>query len=619
MSVADKLLSDLVVYRTYAKFMPEQNRRESLNEAIERNMQMHMNKFPKLTDEINAAYKQVFAGNVMPSMRGLQFGGIATERNHIRQYNCSFHNIDRIAAFSETLYLLLCGTGVGYSVQWHHVKQLPKLSMPSESMYYVIHDSIEGWAMALSALIESFMMRKPEPNFDFMMIRSEGSLLKTTGGRAPGPAKLEKMLKMVRAKLVAAVGRKLRPIEAHDILCMIADCVRAGGVRESALIALFDRDDQEMLTCKSGEWWKEHPYRARANNSAMLPRQIVKYDEFVSIYGTLRASGSGEPAIYWTNDQFGYGANPCVEIALRHLQFCNLTTINQATIKSTFDLMERVKAATLIGTLQAAYTDFPFLDQKWKQVTESDALIGVSFTGIADSGDSISDPLLQEAAHLVVSENVRIAHAIDIMNAMRCTTGKPEGSSSAVLGTSSGLHARHGNNYLRRVGVKKNSEIGEFLMSEIPGLIEQHNTDDDKILAVIPQQAPEGSIGRESETALSVFNRAMKYNVNWIAPGHISGANRNNMSCTISVRENEWDDLREKMWEHRELYNGLSILPYDGGTYVQAPFEECDRATYERYMSMVKPLDFTKIIETTDTTEQSAEAACAGGSCELKF
>lgn len=1009
MSVEDTLLSDLVVYRTYAKYIPEQLRRESLTEAIERNMHMHMDRFPLLTDDIYKAFGLVHHGAIMPSMRGLQFGGTAVERNNIRQYNCSFHNIDRVAAFSETLYLLLCGTGVGYSVQRHHVNQLPKVSKPLEFMYYVIHDSIEGWGMALNALMEAYLLRKPAPQFDFFQIRDEGVLLKTTGGRAPGPAKLKKMLELVQSKLDVAVGRKLKPIEVHDIQCMVADCVRAGGIREAALIALFDRDDTEMLRSKTGEWWIDHPYRGRANNSAILPRDEVTYDEFKHIYGILKASGSGEPGFYWTNNKFGWGANPCftgdaklltsngyetmqslweaggrlsydqvnndpklrlsivnrngivpatqvyktsdgadiwevelqtgqtiratsnhtfimqdgsrkqlkdllvneslplanipngtqigeyhdpeyallagwvigdgsvsrvghshrayirmwntdikdvgqtlnaarivlnhkhslsskqsmnieppsgspqkgfnyvratmqsmvlgrmlasdgilpyghkhkvpnsiwggdkdtisaflkglfsadgsvqcneskgsisirlwqtseallkdiqillsqlnikstvlqrtkgykqlmndgrggvksyhkkiayeliinglknckqfmvnvgfiqsrknttaldwfnihpgsnnsdvkmgskiisishvgfeptycltepgsnevivngvvvgqcVEIALRHMQFCNLSTVNQATITSVSDLMQRVKAASFLGTLQASYTDFPFLDSKWREITEMEALIGVSYTGIADVGGKLSSTDLHAAAEAVVRQNQQTASLIGINPAARTTTGKPEGSSSAALATSSGLHARKGSadrTYLRRVRLKDGTPLVSFLMDNVPGLMEKSERDDNMIIA-IPQKAPDGAIMYHTETAMDTFNRAMQYNVNWVAPGHISGDNRNNMSCTIDVRDNEWDVVMPHMWENRNLYNGLSLFPYDGGTYVQAPFEPCDRATYDKYLAMVKPLDFTKIVETADTTEQQSQSACAGGACEI--
>lgn len=617
LSVPDKLLSDLVAYRTYAKYIKSLSRRESLPESIERNMQMQLDRFPALTDKIVDAYSYVKRLEIMPSMRGLQFGGPAILRNNIKQYNCAYHPIDRVAAFSETLFLLLSGTGVGYSVQRHHTNQLPKVHKPLDSGYYVVHDSIEGWAEALNQLVSSYFLRKPKPQFDFFQIRAEGSLLETSGGRAPGPDKLREMLALVDQKLEEAIGRRLRPIEVHDLQCIISDCVRAGGIREAALIALFDRDDMEMLTCKSGEWWVDHPYRGRANNSAIMPRDEVTQEEFNSIFEMIKKSGAGEPGLYWTNDKYGYGANPCVEIALRNRQFCNLTTVNQSGIRDAHDLYARVNAATFIGTLQASYTDMPFIDDEWRRVTEEDALIGVSFTGIADAVGIVSDDMLREAASVAVSCNARTASMIGINRAARICTGKPEGSSSAVLAASSGIHGRESDStYLRRVRLKDNTPLVDFLNVNVPGLMEKSLRDDNAIIT-IPQVCPPGALSRSSETALDTFHRAIRYNTHWVAPGHISGTNKNNISCTIYVRDNEWDGLRDIMWSDRATYAGLSVLPYDGGTYVQAPFEKCDKATYDRYLSHVKELDFTQIVEYADLTEQVKQIACGGGACEL--
>lgn len=618
LSVADRLLSDLVSYRTYAKFLPDLNRRESPIETIERNMHMHMDKFPALTDQIAGVYKYVRGGMVLPSMRSFQFGGLAAELNNIRIYNCAFHAINRTRAFGETLFLLLSGTGVGYSVQHHHTRNLPKVHKPRESMYVIIHDSIEGWAMAVDQLMEAYFLRKPEPSFDYSFIREEGALLKTSGGRAPGPAKLKEMLELVKAQLDKAIGRQLTSLEVHDIVCIISDCVRAGGIRESALIALFDRDDQDMLKCKSGQWWIDAPWRARANNSAMLPRDEVGFEEFSYIYETLKSNGTGEPGFYWTNDKFDWGTNPCVELAIKNNQFCNLTTVNQATVTSLTDLVGRARAAAFLGTLQASYTDFPYLNPQWQTVTEAEALIGVSFTGIADAAGRVGSSDLRFAASEVVRENQRVASLIGINPAARCTVGKPEGSSSAYLATSSGIHARPASSwYLRRVRLKSNTPLVTYLESVVPHLLEPSKRDDNIIIS-IPQKSPEGAISQDNETALDVFNRAMDYNVSWIQPGHVSGANRNNISCTINMKDHEWETLKNPMWENRFIYNGLSMFPHDGGTYVQAPFEACSESTYNEYMAKVSPVDFTKIIETYDMTSQNQTAACAGGACEFK-
>lgn len=618
MSVADRLLSGLVSYRTYAKFIPELSRRESPSETIERNMQMHIDKFPKLQDEIVKVYGYVSEGMVLPSMRSFQFGGIAAQRNNVRIYNCAYHNVDHTRAFGETLFLLLSGTGVGYSIQRHHIKLLPRVHKPLESQYYPIHDSIEGWAMAVDALMEAYFLRKPEPAFDYAFIREEGALLKTSGGRAPGPAKLKEMLELVKSQLDKAIGRKLTSLEVHDLICIISDCVRAGGVRESALIALFDRDDMDMLRCKSGSWWEAAPWRARANNSAVLPRDEVEFNEFSYIYETLQGNGTGEPGFYWTNNKWDWGTNPCVELAIRNNQFCNLTTINQATVRSLSDLVNRARAAAFLGTLQASYTDFPYLNPSWQTTTENEALIGVSFTGIADAPGRVSRSDLQKAAREVVQENQRVAHLLGINAAARCTVGKPEGSSSAYLGTSSGIHARPADSwYLRRVRLKSSTPLVKYLETVVPGLLEQSQRDDNIIIS-IPQKSPDGAISQDKETALDVFGRAMEYNTNWIQPGHVSGTNRNNISCTINMKEHDWDVLKMPMWDNRHIYNGLSLFPHDGGSYVQAPFEPCTESTYNEYMAKVSSVDFTKIVETYDMTSQNQTAACAGGACEFK-
>ena len=389
MNNSNKLLSDIVAFRTYAKFLSHAGRRESLSETINRNMNMHLDRYPKLSKDITKAYTYVHDSKVMPSMRALQFSGEAITKNNARQYNCSFTNIDNVRVFGEILYLLLSGVGVGFSVQKEHIKNLPKIKQPKETGFFLAQDSIMGWAQCVDLLMDAYFYGRVKHRFDFSDIRPKGSYLVTTGAKAPGPEPLKKMLEMVEERLKIAIGRQLKAIELHDIICIISDSVLAGGIRRAALISLFDRDDTEMLKCKSGEWWNNTPWRARANNSAVLPRNEVTKDEFYEIFKICKESGSGEPGFSWTNNQ-NMGFNPCHEIALNSNQFCNLTTISQTNIKNEKDFLNRVYQAALIGTLQASYTDFDYVRPSWQKITESEALLGVSFTGIADSKSVIT-------------------------------------------------------------------------------------------------------------------------------------------------------------------------------------------------------------------------------------
>lgn len=407
MNKSNRLLSEIVAYRTYAKHLTAFNRRESLEETLNRNLTMYLEKYPKLSRDIIKAFKQVHDFNVMPSMRSLQFGGEAISRNNVRLFNCSFANITYPRIFAESLFLLLSGTGFGFSVQKHHVVQLPTIKKPKEEGTYVVHDSIEGWAEALNQLMSAYFFGSIRPIFDFSKVRQKGSYLVTTGAKAPGPEPLRQMLLKVEQVLNTSISRKLLTIEVHDIICLIADCVLSGGIRRAALISLFDRNDTLMLTSKHGSWWEKYPHRARANNSAVLPRSETTFEEFKNVYDMCIASNAGEPGFFWTNNT-EWGTNPCAEIGLQSNQFCNLTTTNLTGIKNEKDFQNRVYAASLLGTLQAGFTEFPYLSEKWRTVTENEALIGCSFTGIADAS-SLSSDSLQRAAKLVLEVNEKYA------------------------------------------------------------------------------------------------------------------------------------------------------------------------------------------------------------------
>ena len=615
MDVTQEILSEITTYMKYAKFVPAKNRRETWQELVTRNKEMHQAKFPKLHNEIEEAYKLVYDKKVLPSMRSLQFAGKPIELNNARIFNCSFLPLDDWRSFSEIMFLLLSGCGVGYSVQTHHIEQLPEIKVPTKHKRYLVGDSIEGWADAVRMLCKAYFTGAPLPLFDFRDIRPKGAQLITVGGKAPGPEPLKECLfnlgKIFERK---QNGDKLSSVEAHDMACHIADAVLSGGIRRAALISLFNLDDEDMLTCKFGNWWEENPQRGRANNSAVVMRHKIDEEEFFKLWKKIELSGSGEPGIYFSNDK-DWGTNPCCEIALRSYQFCNLCEVNVSNVESQEDLNERVRVGAFIGTLQAAYTDFHYLRDIWQKTTEKDALLGVGMTGIGSGAILAYD--LKKAADLAKEENARVAEIIGINKAARVTTVKPSGTSSLVLGTSSGIHAWHNDFYIRRIRVGKNEAIYNYLAINHPELVE-----DDffkpTIQAVIsvPQKAPAGSILR-TENVIDMLERTKRFNVQWVKKGHRKGANTNNVSATVSIQENEWEQVGKWMWENRNTFNGLSVLPYFGGSYTQAPFEDITEEQFNEMATHLHNIDLSKIVEFSDDTALMDQAACAGGACEI--
>ena len=617
--ISTKILSDITVYMKYARYLPEQKRRETWDELVTRNMEMHLKKFPELKKEIKANYQFVYDKKVLPSMRSMQFAGKPIEISPNRIFNCAYAPVDDWRVFGEIMFLLLGGTGVGYSVQQHHVDELPEIRKPNanRTRRYLVNDSIEGWADAVKYLIRSYFFGGSKLRFDYSDIRPKGARLVTSGGKAPGPQPLKECLVKVEGVLSEKEdGSRLSAIEVHDIVCHIADAVLAGGIRRAALISLFSADDSEMIACKAGNWWEQNPQRGRANNSAVLLRHKVTKEFFLDLWKRVEASNAGEPGIYLSNDK-DWGTNPCCEIGLRPFQFCNLTEVNVSNITGQNDLEQRVRAATFIGTLQAGYTDFHYLRPVWQRTTERDALIGVSMTGIA-SGRVLQDDIsLTDAANVVKEENARVAQAIGINKAARTTCVKPAGTTSLTLGTSSGIHAWHNDYYIRRIRVGKNEPIYWHLSIHHPELVEdEYFRPHDTAVISVPQRAPEGSILRD-ESAFQLLRRVKKITKEWVNPGKRTGQNGHNVSATISLRENEWADAGEWMWDNRHHYNGLSVLPFNGGTYQQAPFEDCSKEKFEAMLAALEGVDLTKIVEEDDNTDLKGEAACAGGACEI--
>jgi len=643
MDLGLQALSSITVFSKYAKYIPSKQRRETWDEIVDRYQNMMINKYPALTEAIVETAKMIREKKVLPSMRALQFAGAAAEVNNARIYNCCYLPIDSIHSFSETMFLLLGGTGVGYSVQTHHVNELPAITKPGKARTYLVEDSIMGWADAVKVLMKAYLEGGFMPKFDFRAIREKGARLVTAGGKAPGPEPLKLCLTHVQAILDRKhLGEKLSSIECHDMLCHIANSVLAGGIRRSAMICLFDHTDESMITSKYGNWWETNEQRGRANNSAVLVHGEVSKEEFFALWKRVEASGSGEPGLYWSNNK-DWGTNPCVEIALRPYQFCNLCEINVNDITDQEDLNARVAAASFFGTLQAGFSNFHYLRPIWAKTTQKDALLGIGMTGIG-SGEILKYDLAI-AAEVAKAVNQMISEKIGTNEAARITCIKPSGTTSLVLGTSSGIHAWHNDYYLRTMRFNKNEDIAVYLMMNHPELCE----DDvlrptDTVCVRIPVKAPEGSILR-TETALDTLERVKHFSTNWIGTGHVTGENTHNVSATISIDStrkytefspmgafppndsvykvsedgtlDEWEVVGEWMWENRKFYNGLSVLPYWGGSYQQAPFEDITEEKYNSLISKLKEIDITKIKEISDEVNFNESISCGGGACDI--
>lgn len=641
MDLGLEALSSITVFSKYAKYVPELQRRETWDEIVDRYQAMMIKKYPKLQDAIVETAKFIRDKKVLPSMRALQFAGPAMEVNNARGYNCAYLPVDSLYSFSETMFLLLGGSGVGYSVQKHHVDQLPAVSKTENprNRNYLIEDSIMGWADAVKVLMKFYFEGGYKPKFDFRAIRHKGARLVTAGGKAPGPEPLKLCLAHIEAIMERKEnGEKLTPLECHDIMCHIANSVLAGGIRRSAMIALFSHDDEEMITCKYGNWWELNEQRGRANNSAVLKRGETSEEEFHSLWKRIEASGSGEPGIYWTND-LDWGTNPCCEIGLRPFQFCNLCEVNVSDVESQTDLNDRVAAAAFFGTLQAGFTDFHYLRPIWQKTTEKDALMGIGMTGIG-SGEILKYNL-DIAANTAKVVNSLISEKINVNEAARVTCIKPSGTTSLVLGTASGIHAWHAPYYLRTMRFNKSEDLAMYLQINHPELVEDDVLRPNDTLCVrIPVKAPEGSIMR-TETAIDTLERVKKFSIEWVKNGHNTGANTHNVSATISIDNerrysaphdvttdngfvldklgdfDEWEAVGFWMWNNKDTYNGLSVLPYFGGTYKQSPFEDITEEQYNERLSHLQSIDLTKVVELDDSVDFGAIAACAGGACEI--
>lgn len=619
-----ELLSSTVVYNKYAKYIPELKRRETWSEIVDRYVAMMIKKYPKLEAEINDKSSYLYDKKILMSMRAAQFSGPAIEKNESRGYNCSFMPMDDYKAFSELMFLLLSGCGVGYSIQERHINKLPAITKPTEKRKFLIGDNIEGWSDSIKALMKAYMgITKYRPVFDFSDIREKGARLVTAGGKAPGPEPLRICLTKIESILREKKdGERLTDFEIHRINCLIADAVLAGGIRRAAMISLFDKTSKEMLTCKFGNWWEKYPELGRANNSVIIERSKITKKEFEDLWQMIQDSGSGEPGISLT-DNPDLGFNPCHEISLRPNTFCNLVEINAGTLKSDTDFYTRCRVASFFATLQAGFIDFHYLRPIWKKNSLEDSLIGVGITGICNG--KILDIynkdkfLLKNGAESVRVENERVARFIGINIAARQTTIKPSGTTSCVLGTSSGIHAWHNKKFIRNIQCAVGDDLYTFFNAHHSELIDIMEYDPNTAVIGIPLIAPDNGITRSMETALQMLERVKLFNLEWVQAGHDRGDNYNNVSATVSIKDHEWEDVGEWMWENQNFYSGISVLPHDGGTYKNAPFEEVSEEVFNRKVKYIQEneIDLTMIIEEVDNTTQKDNLACSGDNCNI--
>ena len=661
-------LQDYIFLSRYSRYRDDLGRRETPSEAFTRVMDMHRLHFAdkldhpvagfggrvlrELIDETEAALQRKA---ILPSMRSLQFGGQAIEANNARMFNCAFTQMNRLDAFKEAFFLLMSGTGVGFSVQKHHVAQLPHFPIRGaenelEVVHYNVGDTLEGWADALDALMRSYTDNK-KIEFNYSNIRRRGAPLRTSGGRAPGHLPLKKALTAVERMLDNVSGRALRPIEVYDILMHVAVAVLSGGIRRSATICLFSADDDEMAAAKTGNWFETNPQRGKSNNSAVLVRHQHSEGDFQKLFELQKEFG--EPGFYFVDD-VEYGANPCVEIGLAPFavvdeaaqtklaeygmpdvpvgskvsgwQMCNLTTINANACEDEAGFLACCRAAALLGTLQAAYTNIPYLGAATRFINERESLLGVSICGILDRPSLLLNPsVLERGAQECLDTNAAVAEHLGIPAAARITCVKPEGTASLVLGAGSGIHPHHARHYFRRVQAARTEPLFQWFKLNNPHMTEASAWDPDTTdVITFPVTAPSDAILRKDVGAVQFLEYVRLVQQHWVVAGRrheqYNPGLHHNVSNTVTVREDEWDAVQQFIFENRQYFTGISLLRETGDkVYTQAPREEVttdmDMAKWNALV--YSPVDYTALWEGTDMTTLADTVACAGGACEI--
>jgi len=598
-----KSLAEYTRVSKYARYLPEEKRRETWQEQIDRAFGMHLEYYkdiieqnPELLEDIEFAKKMLLRKKVLGSQRALQFGGDPILKKNERLYNCSGTYVDRPRVFQETMFLLLCGCGVGFSVQKHHIAKLPHIAKRNRGeMIYVIPDTIEGWGDAAGVLMSSFFDSDETPfpeyrgkvvKFDYSKIRPKGSPL-SSGSKAPGPDGLRIALENVERSVDAVINSvidKLRPIHTYDILMYLSDAVLSGGVRRSATICLFSPDDEEMVTAKTGDWLASNPQRGRSNNSALLIRSETKKEDFKNLIKHVREFG--EPGFVWADDKEAL-FNPCCEIGLygyddkgqSGISFCNLCEINMKKCPTEADFYDSCKAAAILGTLQAGYTNFPYLGEVTESIVRREALLGVSMTGMMDSPEIAFDPKIQkQGARLIKAVNEKMSKILKVNAAARLTCVKPSGTSSCILGSASGIHPHHSTRYIRRTQANKIEAPAIHFQKTNPMAVEQSVWKDTDVVLSFVCEIPAGAKIKNNLSAIEMLENVKTTQSNWVKTGTITSRSVqpwliHNVSNTITVREDEWDDVTNYIWNNRKHFSGVSLLPESGDKdYPQAPF-----------------------------------------------
>lgn len=661
------MLSDYVFKSKYAKYLTDKKRRENWSEAAERMMAMHLTRFPQLQDEIKFCLSAILDKKVVGSQRALQFGGEAILERNMRMHNCVSSYADRPRFFSEYLWLLMSGCGAGFSIQSHHVSQLPAIKQPAGKKHHTVGDSAEGFAEAVDTLFNAYFEGSEAPEFDYSVIRPEGVRLRF-GGKAPGPMPIRNALERVTSVLEGSIGRNMRPIEVFQCAMHLALSVGKGGSRRCASIATFDINDEEMLRAKTGQWFITHPEYACANISAVALRSDIEFADFKNVFQYTKEFG--EPAvIFQSSKEFTY--NPCVEALMCPMlishngkvvqnytldlieyknrehwiskgysfesgwQACNLSSINGALIKNVDDFKQAAIAASILGTLQCTYSDTGYLGSVSKLIMERENLLGVSICGVMDSPDILlNQDILREVAELVKETNVNLANKLNINPSSRVTLEKPEGSTSLVFQSGFGIHPRHGKQYIRRVYADSSDPLVQAYEKINPLSVTTTNAESANKIIAFAETSPEGSLTRHDMSAVEFMDIAKRFYQGWVLPG--TRPNRleratHNISMTVSVKPDEWNDVQNFFWNNRQYFCGISFLPMSGDyVYKNPPYQEVSEPTSEstpeqieawEYWNALKnstaPFDFDCVLESEDITDVAEEVACGGGLCLL--
>ena len=615
----------LIAASRYARYLPEEKRRETWSETVDRLINYIKESSPEITAELPKLHKAIENLDIMPSMRLMMSAGEACKRDNIAAYNCSYMAINNKRAFSECLYILMNGTGVGFSCERQEIDKLPAIpeSVNDCDDVIVVADSKLGWAKAYRKLLSS-LWEGDIPTMDYSKVRKAGERLKTFGGRASGPEPLKRLFDFTRDTIVNARGRKLTSIEVHDIVCMIGEIVVVGGVRRSALISLSNLTDKRMREAKMGAWYNDFAWRGLANNSVAYTEKPDS-EVFIEEWLALVKSKSGERGIFnrvasqkqaakWgrRDATLNYGTNPCSEIILRDKQFCNLSEVVVRANDTKETLLEKVKLATILGTFQSTLDNFQFLSHEWKTNTTAERLLGVSLTGIMDN-KMMSNPepkFLEEMRDVARRTNEKYAKRLDVQVSASITCVKPSGTVSQLVDSASGIHTRHSDYYVRTIRMDKKDAIYTFLKEKGVHVEDEQYRPESTAVFSFPIKSPKGCITRNDKTALEQLELWLTYQRHWC---------EHKPSVTISVRDEEWLEVGAWVYKHFDEISGISFLPHSDHSYVQAPYQEC---TKEEFDSLNKEtpsnIDFTELVEDDDNTEGAQTMACVGTSCEIQ-